>query len=57
MSELETELYQLGRNYEQGLNNQLTSIEAGLASFGGQLAAIPSREMKFAQCPLSGCLS
>jgi len=47
--QLEVQLYTTATNYLQSLNSQITSIQANLARFGGQLQTIPAREVEYAR--------
>ncbi|MBV9108580.1 MAG: hypothetical protein JO306_04135, partial [Gemmatimonadetes bacterium] len=47
--ELELQLYQMARNYLDGLDSQIASAEASLGRFSNQLETIPSREVEFAR--------
>jgi capsular exopolysaccharide synthesis family protein len=47
IQELEMQLYQVGRNYLQSLDNQIASTDATLARFEKELAGIPAREVEF----------
>lgn len=47
--ELEMQLYQIARNYLDGLDSQIQSAEASLGRFGSQLETIPAREVEFAR--------
>jgi capsular exopolysaccharide synthesis family protein len=47
--EIELQLYQIARDYLEGLDTQLASTEANLGRFGTQLEAIPAREVEFAR--------
>jgi tyrosine-protein kinase Etk/Wzc len=49
IKQIEEQLYQLARNYMSSLDSQISSADAALARFGGQLALIPSREVEFAR--------
>lgn len=45
--ELELQLYQMARNYLEGLDNRVVSLDALLARFADQLELVPSREVEF----------
>ena len=47
--ELELQLFQIARNYLDGLDSQIQSAEASLGRFGSQLETIPAREVEFAR--------
>jgi tyrosine-protein kinase Etk/Wzc len=47
--ELETQLYQIARNYKESLDSQIASLDNGLRQFGARLEAIPAREVDFAR--------
>jgi len=47
--ELELQLYQIARNYQEGLESQIGSAQSSLGRFGTQLQLIPAREVEFAR--------
>jgi tyrosine-protein kinase Etk/Wzc len=47
IEELELQLYQLSRNYLDGIDTQIASLDAQLARFGSQLDLVPAREVEF----------
>ncbi|HEX5726465.1 MAG TPA: polysaccharide biosynthesis tyrosine autokinase [Longimicrobiaceae bacterium] len=47
--EMEMQLYQIARNYQEGLDSQLASHETNVARFATEIQAIPSREVEFAR--------
>lgn len=47
IEELELQLYQLSRNYLDGIETQIASLDAQLAQFGDQLDLVPAREVEF----------
>ena len=49
IGQLELQLYQIARNYLESLDSQLASSETALQRFGGQLEAIPAREVQYAR--------
>lgn len=49
IGELEMQLYQMARNYLDGLESQISSLETTLARFGDELVQIPAREVAFAR--------
>lgn len=49
IQEMELQLYQIARNYLEGLDSQIASAEQNLSRFGGQLELIPAREVEFAR--------
>lgn len=49
VGELEMQLYQMARNYLDGLESQIASLETTLARFGTELVQIPAREVAFAR--------
>jgi capsular exopolysaccharide synthesis family protein len=49
IAELEGQLFQTATSYLAGLDNQISSINANLATFGEQLERIPAREVEFAR--------
>jgi capsular exopolysaccharide synthesis family protein len=49
VSELETQLYHMARNYRTSLANQVASLNGTLAEFHRELALVPVRELGFAR--------
>jgi capsular exopolysaccharide synthesis family protein len=49
IAELEGQLFQTATSYLAGLDNQISSINANLGTFGEQLERIPAREVEFAR--------
>ena len=49
VDELERQLATTATTYLQGLNNQLTSMDERLRSFGGELARVPAKEIQYAR--------
>ncbi|CAN5830347.1 MAG: polysaccharide biosynthesis tyrosine autokinase [Gemmatimonadetes bacterium] len=47
IGELELQLYQLARNYLDGLDNRIVSLDGQLARFAGQIEQVPAREVEF----------
>jgi succinoglycan biosynthesis transport protein ExoP len=47
--QIELQMFQIARDYQEGLNNQIASAQQGLARFRGQLGTIPEREVEFAR--------
>ncbi|MBA4156505.1 MAG: polysaccharide biosynthesis tyrosine autokinase [Gemmatimonadetes bacterium] len=46
IGELEGQLYRMGRNYLDGLDRQIGSLDASLGRFSGELARLPAREVE-----------
>lgn len=49
IDELETQLADMGRNYLSSLDDQVASLQAELARFGGRVEEVPAREVQFAR--------
>ncbi|HEX6750215.1 MAG TPA: polysaccharide biosynthesis tyrosine autokinase [Longimicrobium sp.] len=49
IQDIELQLYQMSRNYLEGLDSQIGSAEQTLSRFNSALGAIPSREVEFAR--------
>ena len=47
--ELETQLKTMAVAYLEGISNQLTSLDAAIARFGGELGQMPRKELQFAR--------
>jgi polysaccharide biosynthesis transport protein len=49
IDELEEQLATIAKTYLEGLNNQLASLDNTAARFGGQLRALPQKELEYAR--------
>lgn len=49
IDELESQLHQIGVNYVESLNSQISSMNAMLTRFGGELESVPARQVDYAR--------
>ena len=49
ISELETQLKTMANAYLKGISNQVSSLDAAIAQFGGELNQMPRKELQFAR--------